>query len=97
MLRIQERGRSNHQHYGATDSPSVKQEDSKLTDTSLSVIDDADYTEIITENQSKLYLTFVAVRQKLLYRFIELWNRLMSISYVFTLVAMMVRNITGHL
>ena len=80
------------QHYGATaDSQLGKpsEQEGSLTDAANETSND--YSEIVdTEEHSKPYMTLLAIRQKMVYRVIELWNRLMSVSYVFSLVAMMV-------
>ena len=49
-----------------------------------------DFSELNASLHSKTYVNFLAIKQKLVYQVIELWNRLMSVSYVFSLVAMMV-------
>lgn len=60
------------------------------------VFADKDKTDSMSEIEeslySKPYTTILAIKQKLLHHIIELWNIVMSLSYVFSLVAMMVSN-----
>ncbi len=59
-------------------------------DTETEVEESNDFSELNASLHSKTYVSFLAIKQKLVYQVIELWNRVMSVSYVFSLVAMMV-------
>lgn len=96
-LRIQRKGRSGIQHYGAvdTDPENLHEVHEQSVDKEDDVFDaDNDKTDSMSEIEeslySKPYATVMAIKEKIVHHVIELWNILMSLSYVFSLVAMMV-------
>ena len=98
-----ERGHSNVQHYGSTDKrvsaePELEEEeedgerDGAKGDLTISA--DSAESEVSSRlSLSKQYTALVNLKNKFIQRVIVLWDLLMSVNYVFSIVAMMVRTL----
>ena len=96
-----ERGRSNVQHYGSTDKrgsaePELEEEDGERDGAKGDLTISADSAESEVSSRlslSKQYIALVNLKNKFIQRVIVLWDLLMSVNYVFSIVAMMVRTL----
>ena len=91
LLKIKQRDHSNIQRYGSTDRRSFTEQELEEEDKQEEALTaSAGLADSEVYYHSKWYITFINFGQKLTERVVDLWELLMSVNYVFSIVGMMV-------